>query len=238
MERDIDLDSSEYRKKVWENEYRFRKGLPSSNTFNPSLSLKYFLDDYTDINKGLAIDIGCGNARNCLYLHENGFKKVLGFDISESAIEFGKMMIKEKGLEKEISIEARDIKDGFVCEDNTVDLIIDMMTLHSLTKKARDSVISQSIKVMKKGAHYLLFTIEAGSPSSQALIEQCPGPEVNSYRFQVDSDIITEKVFSKKELISMFAPLKMVSYLEITAKTKAYKGQYNRVYCNVLFQKL
>ncbi len=238
MERSIDLDSSEYRKQVWENEYRSRKGLPSSNTYNPSTSLRFFLDDYPDITKDLAIDIGCGNARNSIYLAEKGFKNVIGFDISTEAIGQANSIIDEKGLGKNIKLYSKDALQGINAEDNSADLVIDMMTLHSLTKEARENLISESIRVMKSGGYYLLFTINASSESSQELIKRYPGPENNSYRFSVDSDIITEKVFSKDELINIFKPLKLISYKEIVSTTRAYKGHYNRVYCNVLFQKI
>lgn len=238
MERGIDLDSFEYRKQVWENEYRSRKGLPSSNTYNPSTSLRFFLEEYPNISKELAIDIGCGNGRNSIYLAEKGFKKVIGFDISTEAIGQANSIIDEKGLVKNIKLYSKDAMEGIDAEDNSADLVIDMMTLHSLTKEARDNLISDSIRVMKSRGYYLLFTINASSKSSQELIKRYPGPEINSYRFGVDSDIITEKVFTKEELINIFKPLKLVSYKEIVSTTKVYKGHYNRVYCNVLFQKI
>lgn len=234
----VDFDSPEYRKKLWDKEYSSRKGLPSTNTYNPSLSLKLFLDENRDINKDLAVDIGCGNGRNCLYLFERGFNKVLGYDISTEAINLGKKVVEERNLYSNISLVDRDIADGIDATDETVDLIIDMMTMHSLVKASREATIKESIRTLKVGGHYLLFTIDADSPSSQSLTQSNPGPEPNSYRFNIDTDTITEKAFTKDELISIFSPLQILSYKKIETDTKAYNNLYRRVYCNVVFQKI
>ncbi|MBI2356880.1 class I SAM-dependent methyltransferase [Candidatus Dojkabacteria bacterium] len=232
------FDSSQYRKYIWEKEYSTRKALPSSNTNNPSSSLRYFLHDYPNINKDLAVDIGCGNGRNAIFLHNQGFKKIVGYDISEEAIKQGKSEVAKLGLDGSIQLKAQNLSITLDIEDKSADLVIDMMTLHSLSKETRDSCVKEIKRVLKPGGYYLLFTIQADSPSSQELIKKYPGPENNSYRFEVEGDVITEKVFEKTELERIFSPLKLVSYTEFGSNTKAYSGIYSRVYCNALFQNI
>src|SRR5690606_28488730 len=139
--RITDYDSLEYRKDLWEKEYSSRKALPSSNTFNPSSSLRKFLERYPDLNKGSALDLGCGNGRNTVYLTEQGFKRALGIDISEKAIEIANNEKENNPNHSSIEYIAGDVAYVLDSVNEKFDLIIDMTVLHSLTKESREKTI-------------------------------------------------------------------------------------------------
>lgn len=232
----VDIDSTEYRKHLWDVEYSTRKALPSSNTFHPSSSLRRFIENHPEVGKDYALDLGCGNGRNSMYLIDNGFQKVLGIDISTEGIEIAMKAQLEKPEYKKIKYIADDVSTALENTTENFDLILDMTVLHSLTKESREKTVEHIKRLLKKDGYYLIFTLMANSPAVIDLMSKNPGPEENSYRFNFDDDVITEKAFTKEELCEMFKPFKLVEYEEYQTVTRAYKGEYPRIYTTALFQ--
>ncbi|HVX92585.1 MAG TPA: class I SAM-dependent methyltransferase [Candidatus Dojkabacteria bacterium] len=234
-----DFDSTEYRQYIWDKEYSTRKGLPSTNTTHPSTSLRMFLEKYKDINKDYALDVGCGAGRNSFYLIDNGFKHVVGIDLSQVAIDLANKESEEKGYHNKIAFKQGDIANELKnVPDNSFDLIIDMMSLHAMTKWSRESVIKEVQRTLKPNGYLLIFTITAASPAAIDLMKKYPGPEENSYRYEIAKDTITEKAFTQEELEKAFDKLKLISWENVTSETKAFDNVYSRVYSNVLFKKV
>lgn len=235
----VDIDSTEYRKHLWDVEYSTRKALPSTNTFHPSSSLRRFIQNHPEVLKSNALDLGCGNGRNAMYLIDNGFQKVLGIDISTEGIDIAKKAQQEnKPKYSSITYVADDVSTALEGVKESFDLIIDMTVLHSLTKDSREKTVEHIKRLLNKDGYYLIFTLMANSPAVVDLMSKNPGPEENSYRFNFDDDVITEKAFTKEELIEMFEPFKLVEYEEYQTVTRAYKGEYPRIYTTALFQNI
>ena len=75
---------------VWENEYKNPKLVSLSK--EPIASIKDFVRylrknfDY-NFSSIKILDLGCGNAKNSLYIKEQGFdNEIVGIDISETAL--------------------------------------------------------------------------------------------------------------------------------------------------------
>ncbi|MCC7289786.1 class I SAM-dependent methyltransferase [bacterium] len=232
-----DYDSLEYRKKIWEKEYQERKALPSSNTLNPSSSLRRFIEKYPNLVKDSALDLGCGNGRNSVYLLQHGYKKVLAIDLSETAIGIAKKEQRNNPKQGAIEYIAKDIADALDSVDQKFDLIIDMTVLHSLTLDTRIKTISHIKRLLKPNGHYLIFTLMANSPAVIELKRKNPGVEPNSYRFEYAGDVITEKAFTLEELKMSFAPLELIEFEEYQTVTKAFSGEFSRIYLTCLFKK-
>lgn len=233
----VDIDSTEYRKHLWDVEYSSRKALPSTNTFHPSSSLRRFIQNHPEAKKSNALDLGCGNGRNATYLIDNGFKKVLGIDISTEGIDIArKVQTKNAPKYSGITYIADDVSTALESVTEKFDLILDMTVLHSLTKDSREKTVKHIKRILNKGGYYLIFTLMANSPAVIDLRAKNPGPEENSYRFQFDDDVITEKAFTKEELVEMFNPFKLIEYEEFQTVTRAYKGEYPRIYTTALFK--
>lgn len=235
----VDYDSIKYREYLWDKEYASRKALPSTNSFHPSSSLRHFIEKYPNIKKDSALDIGCGNGRNSVYLAQNGFKHILGIDISSVGINIANEELKKTPeFADNIKYVAGDVGEVIEKESGEYDLILDMCVLHSLTKESREKVIANVKKLISPNGYFLLFTLMANSPAVLDLKEKYPGPEDNSYRFEFEEDTITERAFDKEELIEMYKPFKLVEYEEYQTVTRAFKGEYPRIYVTCLFQNI
>lgn len=230
------LDTVEYRKALWEKEYQDRKELPSTRSTNPSRALVKFFESHPEVKEGRALDLGSGNGRNSFFLVEKGFK-VVGIELSEVAVGNAKEESKARSLDNQITFLQGTLGNPVEQADQSFDLIVDMMVMHSMTSGDREVMIGEINRLLKPGGMFAFHTIAADSPAAVALIESSPGPEENSYRFEVDGDIVTEKAFTKKELQELFEHLELVEFNRIEESTKAFGGEYDRVYYSGVFQK-
>lgn len=230
-------DDQEYRRNLWEKEYGERKELPSTRRSEPSRALVKFLDRYKDWGKDLAVDVGSGKGRNSFYLVEQGFARVVGIEWSEAAMQMAVEEQDRRGVHEEVQFINQSLDQKMPVKDGSVDLVIDMMTLHALSKSERENVAAEVTRVLKPGGYLVVYTVAAESPQARVLISENPGPEENSYRFMVGDDWVTEKAFRKDELLEMWQPLELVSYEEELHDTRAFGDTYARVYLVAIWRK-
>ncbi len=146
--------------RFWNKEYKDGSHLSLSD--NPSEELVLFCKwiekelgegalSYMDV-----LDVGCGNGRNLIYIAKNfGVKKGYGYDISVEAINLAKKESKElKGLEFEVG----DIRDTIKQESGSVDLVLDLMVSHHLTKDEHKKYLQELFRVMKSESWLLWKT--------------------------------------------------------------------------------
>lgn len=230
------FDSSKYKKELWEKEYTKEKGLKSSKTSNPSSSLRNFLQSSSLKNKNYAVDIGSGNGRNSIYLSLNGFSNILGIELSTNACIQAKEKIRELGIEN-ITILNQSISKGIPVKDNSINLVIDMMTMHATNKKERDIEFSEIKRILENGGFFLFFTMLTNSKEAKKLIKEWKGEEEGSYRFEMNGMVFSEKTFTKKELEKLLFPLKLIQWEEFDFDTEAFGKIYRRRYCTGVFRK-
>jgi len=63
------------------------------------------------------------------------------------------------------------------------------------------------------------------------------GPEDNSYRFKVESNIVNEKAFTENELKTMFDPLELILIEAKEEFTPAFGDVFKRLYYYGVFRK-
>lgn len=102
------------------------------------------------------LDLGCGAGRTTLPLYEQGFQKIVGIDLSKTAIKNAKMLAKQKKLEVQFLVA--DVLE-LPFEDNSWDGgIFSFNGLFCIPKKENRLKALQEIKrVLKPGAK-LVFT--------------------------------------------------------------------------------
>lgn len=227
MER---VDTEKYRKELWEKEYTSNMIVASTRGYNPSSSLRKYIKNHPNINKEQALDLGSGNGRNSIYLVKQGFKKVLGIELSSEAVKQADNKAQEENLKNKVSFINQSLSLQIPLEDNSCDLIIDMMTMHSLTKEARENMVREVKRVLKPSGHFLFFTMDLTGEFAKKQFKANPGPDKGSYRFEYEGSIITEKTFTKKELEEIFSPLKLTEFNSFKHTTKAFGELYARVY--------
>lgn len=235
--KQINPDSEEYRQGIWEKEYSERKNVPSTETSFPSRALQRFLDEFKPEEKTNALDLGSGNGRNSIFLIQQGYQKVLGIEFSKVAFDNAQDKVKTLHWEDRLQFLNQNLAKDIPAKDRSFDLAIDMMTMHALTKEARENMIKEAIRLLKAGGYFVFYTIAGESQDAQKLRQENPGPEEYSYRFEVEGDIITEKAFTREELERLFEPLKLIKLEPVFNTTTAFQGEFSRTYYYGVFKK-
>lgn len=232
----VKYDSEQYRKEYWEKEYSGNNDVPSSRGYRPSTSLRNYIERSDRIKSGNALDLGSGNGRNSIFLAQNGFEEVVGIELSSKATDLALAKQKEEGA-KGITFINQSLALPIEYPDNHFDLIIDMMTMHAMAKEARDSMFNEIKRLLKPGGQFLFFSMSTEGSAAQRLIKENPGIEPGSYRFEFKDTMVSEKTFTREELVSALSPLKLVEFNQFKHETKAFGGIFERVYISGIFAK-
>lgn len=134
---------------------------------------KGFFDQNTFV-----LDLGCGNGRNLIYLARQFGIKGVGYDISEEAIEQAKKA--SQGLH--VKFFARMIEGKIDLDDESVDVVIDMMASHYLKEKDREIYLKEIVRVLKPGGWLLLKSfLKEEDRHTERLLRDNPAGEEDSY---------------------------------------------------------
>lgn len=108
----------------WNREYARHNAIPSSDRDNPSNALiaAQAQLDYESID--IAVDMGCGNGRNSIYLANMGID-VIALDFSTEAVSRTKERISRSSVGGSIEVMLADITAGLPLTDDSVDLVVD-----------------------------------------------------------------------------------------------------------------
>ncbi len=205
-------------KKFWNKEYK-KPGIFNLSV-EPAEDLKKFgrwIDrefgkGYLD-NRTNVLDLGCGNGRNIIYLAKEFGCKGIGYDISEEAIK----QAREASLGLHLTFVARSIAGKFELENDSMDLIVDMMASHYLRERERGVYLEEISRVLKPGGFLLLksFLKEEDKHTERLLRENSAGeddayihPEHGTY----------EHVWAEEKLKKFFAPYFELEKIERSGK--------------------
>ncbi|HJV13914.1 MAG TPA: class I SAM-dependent methyltransferase [Propionibacteriaceae bacterium] len=103
-----------------------------------------------------AIDLGCGEGDNAIFLAQHGFQ-VTGIDFSRAAINKAKAKAREAGTDVEFLV---DDLTRLTHVTGEFDLIVDYGTFDDLSVKDRAAYVDQVIPLAKPGAKFLLWCFE------------------------------------------------------------------------------
>lgn len=158
----IMLDSlMEKRENKWWNDFYSNKDKPVPFFENiPDENLISYFDSGM-LNKGKALDIGCGNGRNSLYLAQNGWD-VIGIDFSNTTIEWA--------IE---TAKANSINVDFLCQSifefenelDSFDFIYDSGCFHHIKPHRRNQYLNIILKHLKKDGYFAMtcFNLKGGA---------------------------------------------------------------------------
>ena len=110
---------------------------------------------------GRAIDLGCGNARNAIFLARRGFS-VEGVDYSRTAIDWAGERVTEAGVA--VTLTHRNVFE-LALEAGTCDLVYDSGCFHHLPPHRRSRYLDLVVNALKPGGWFGLtcFRPEGGS---------------------------------------------------------------------------
>lgn len=145
--------------RFWNKEYKDSSHLNLSE--NPSEELVFFCNWIEkELGEGALsmmniLDVGCGNGRNLLYLAKNFGSSGYGYDISVEAINIAK---KSLGEVKNVEFGVSDLREPLGLENESIDLVLDLMVSHHLTKDEHKKYMEEILRVMKKDGWLLWKT--------------------------------------------------------------------------------
>ena len=215
---------------AWEKEYKNPKFLSKKN--EPQADVLRFFKFLKKKEKFLldqknVLDLGCGNGRNSNYLADLD-NNVIAVDFSSTAI----ALARQEALNKELNVDyrLRNIGDYYDIKDDSIDLVLDVTSSNSLNEKERSIYLSETYRVMKKGAYFFVRALaKDGSKNIKKLLEKSPGKEKDTYYIKELS--LTERVFSREDFINMYSPFFKILQLEKKISyTKVNNRLYKRIY--------
>jgi SAM-dependent methyltransferase len=118
------------------------------------------------LKRGKALDLGCGNGRNSIFLAQNGFD-VDAVDFSQTAIDWATERIKQAGTP--VSLHCQSVFD-LQFEPESYDLVYDSGCFHHIPPHRRRQYVELVSKALKPGGWFGLtcFRPEGGSGLSDS----------------------------------------------------------------------
>ncbi len=178
------------------------------------------------------LDLGCGNGKNLNYIVEHFAESGVGYDVSETAIREA-----VKTAPRGVVYEVRSIAESFPLADHSIDLALDVTASNSLNEGERGKFLAAISRALKPSSY--LFTralCKDGDTNAKNLIKQFPGPEKDTYVLGATG--ITERVFTKADLIATYEPYFEIVHLEKTTGYQRWNNQsYKRNYW-IMYAKL
>lgn len=193
-------------REFWNKEYRTAKHLALSD--EPSEDLEKFCR-FLERNWGrrflnvtaLALDLGCGNGRNLIFLARTYGMRGVGYDISDEAVRQAERA--SEGLP--IAYRTRSIEGALDLPDGSATLALDMMTSHFLRQTARTVLRDEILRVLKPGGWLFFKSFCAeGDLHARRLLREHPADEPDSYLHPEIA--VLEHVWTEKTLRGFFEP--------------------------------
>lgn len=144
----------------WSNLYSNKeKRIPFFNNIPDENLVSYF--DLGILKQGKALDIGCGNGRNSIYLAHKGFD-VYGIDFAKTSIDWGKQLAKEQSIG--VNFSCQSIFD-FKCEPESFDFIYDSGCFHHIKPHRRNQYLNTVIQLLKSDGYFAMncFNLNGGA---------------------------------------------------------------------------
>ncbi len=212
--------------KSWEREYRKPKLMTGDN--KPQSDVLHFFKYLKKVEKYKIegrniLDLGSGTGRNSNYLAELG-NNVIGIEISSTALKTAKDRAQMDNIE--VDYRLGDIGAPYDVADDSIDIILDITSSNSLDEKGRAIYLKEMHRVLKSGGYIFVRALcKDGNTNVKNLLKNSPGKEYDTYYIK-EMDL-TERVFSRKDIIDMYS--KYFKILKLEKKT-SYPKMDGRIY--------
>jgi ubiquinone/menaquinone biosynthesis C-methylase UbiE len=128
------------------------------------------------------LDAGCGNGRNLLWLNEMFRVRGFGYDISEVAIKQATENAAKQQWGSKLVFKFHSIGQDIPLPDQSVDIVLDMMSSHFLKEKERKVFFDEVARVLKpQGVLFFKSFYIEGDMHAKDLIKNESAGEHNAY---------------------------------------------------------
>lgn len=186
----------------WDNEYSNAEHLALSENASEDL-MKFCRWVARDTKRSIlnplasAIDFGCGNGRNLVYLAKEFGMHGVGYDSSSAAIKEAKRL--SEGLN--LAYQVRTMAGPATVPDTSQMIALDMMSSHFLKAAERLELRDEIHRVLKPGGFLFMKTfVTDGDLHTKRLIAEHPGPEPGTYIHPIIG--VAEYAYGEEELIN------------------------------------
>lgn len=124
-----------------------------------------FADVVADLTPGRALDLGCGEGADAVWLAERGWD-VVAVDISDTALDRARGAAKSRGVADRIEFRQMDLSDAF--PDGAFDLISSQF-LHSTVYLDRQNALCNALAALRRGGHLIIVDHGAAPPWASKL---------------------------------------------------------------------
>lgn len=125
-----------------------------------------------------AVDIGCGNGRNLIYLAKTYGMRGLGYDTSKEAVDQAVVA----SIDLPLKFEVRDLRDPIPLPDASCSLVLDMMASHILKRDEREALLYEILRVLRpQGWLFFKTFILEDDLNAARMLRDHPGPEEGMY---------------------------------------------------------
>lgn len=146
-----------------------------------------------------ALDVGCGNGRNIIFLSREFGVHGVGYDLSHVAVEEAT----ENAGDLPLEFFVHNLEDPIPLPDNSVTIALDMMSSHVLKKEKREQLKGELHRVLKPGGwlFFKSFLLDEDR-NAKRLLEEHPGPEKGMY---IHPEInVPEYVWENEDAVTSF----------------------------------
>lgn len=180
------------------------------------------------------LDLGSGVGKNTIYLASQGADAV-GIELSQTAVDISNNRAREQRVR--VTFQRGNIGKPLPFNDASFDLLLDIMSSNSLNQKEREMYLHESNRVLKPGGHMIVRALcKDGDKNAQALLKIRPGRERDTY-VMPEMDL-TERVFTREDFLSTYAPYFTVLELEKKTNYARVNGkQFKRNYWLAMFKR-
>lgn len=207
-------------KDFWNKEYRNPKHLALSDNQSEDLEkwtrwLGRNAEQPVLTNRAKVLDLGCGNGRNLIYLAKEFAVKGHGYDISEEAISQAAKRARAENLP--LTFEVRALTEPLPHADESIDVILDMMSSHFLIESEREAFRTEVLRVLKPGGWFFFKSfIAEGDLHVKRLLKENAADEQGAYIHPRLG--VYEYVWTEQAIYDFFGP-----HFEIHKVEKSHK---------------
>ena len=178
------------------------------------------------------LDLGCGNARNLIYLAQTFGIRGVGYDISSQAIAQARKA--SEGLP--LTYAVHSIVEPIPLPDSSQTIVLDMMTSHFLNAEERVNLMNEIKRVLKPGGWIFFKTFLLDEDNHAArLLRDHPADEPGSY---IHPKIgVAEHVFTEDEILELLGDEFYIHKVTKSHRHKAHGSGAKRRSISVYAQK-
>ncbi|PGF15631.1 hypothetical protein CP556_05515 [Natrinema sp. CBA1119] len=162
----------------WDREYVQYNAIPSSDRDDASKALVAAQAELDYESVDVAVDIGCGNGRNAVYLAKQGID-VIALDFSPEAVARTKERIAQSSVSDSVEVLLIDITAGLPIANDSVDLIVDSyLSCHFIEEVALENYFIEVRRALAPDGQFYWSGLGIGDEYYQSIANSHPAANV------------------------------------------------------------